>query len=87
MFLGAGAIIGHMVAEKYTAAGYKVAVVSRSCNSVPSIIGALSLAGDFKKPKTIDKVFEEVRKMPGDPSVVVYNGIRVEYLLHGLCDR
>ncbi len=73
--LGAGANVGHRVAERFTTAGYKVAVVSRSGNSVPSTIAALSLSADFTNPKTVHQVFEKVREKLGEPSVVVYNGM------------
>ena len=75
--LGAGPNVGNKVAERFTAAGYKVAVVSRSGKSIPTTIAALSLSADFKNPKIVHGVFEEVRKKLGEPSVVVYNGSRI----------
>jgi len=72
--LGAGPNIGTRVAERFTSAGYKVAVASRSGKSVPSSTAALSIAADLTDPEKVNSTFEEVRKTLGEPSVVVYNG-------------
>ncbi len=80
--LGAGPNVGNKVAERFTAAGYKVAVLSRSGKSIPTTIAALSLSADFKNPKIVHGIFEEVRKKLGEPSVVVYNGMRIAESVH-----
>jgi len=72
--LGAGPNIGTKVAERFTSAAYKVAVVSRSGKSVPPSTAALSIAADLTDPDKVHSIFEEVRKKLGEPSVVVYNG-------------
>ena len=77
--LGVGAKVGQKVAERFTAAGYTVAVFSRSSNGVSSTIATLSLSADFTNPKTAKEVFEQGRKKLGKPSVVIYNGTRVAY--------
>ncbi|MCJ1254008.1 hypothetical protein MMC24_001822 [Lignoscripta atroalba] len=77
MILGAGPGVGTKVAQRFSAAGYKVAVVSRSGKSVGTNIAALSLPADFSEPKSVHSVFEEVRKQLGQPSVVVYNAAAI----------
>jgi NAD(P)-dependent dehydrogenase (short-subunit alcohol dehydrogenase family) len=72
--LGAGPNVGTKVAERFTSAGYKVAVVSRSGKSVPSSTAALSIAADLAAPEKVHSTFKEVREKLGEPSVVVYNG-------------
>jgi NAD(P)-dependent dehydrogenase (short-subunit alcohol dehydrogenase family) len=72
--LGAGPNVGSKVAERFTSAGYKVAVASRSGKTVPSSTAALSIATDLTDPEKVNSTFEEVRKKLGEPSVVVYNG-------------
>ena len=74
--LGAGANIGHKVTGRFTAAGYKVAVISRSGDSVPSVIATMSLSADFTDSRTIHEVFEEIRGKLGEQSVLIYNGRR-----------
>ena len=74
MVLGAGPNVGTKVAERFTSAGYKVAVVSRSGKSVPPSIAALSVAADLTDPLGVRSTFEQVREKLGEPSVVVYNG-------------
>lgn len=85
--LGAGPNVGNKVAERFTAAGYKVAVISRSGKSIPTTIAALSLIADFTNPKTVHGVFEEVREKLGEPSVVVYNGMRVAESIHPFFEK
>jgi NAD(P)-dependent dehydrogenase (short-subunit alcohol dehydrogenase family) len=74
LILGAGPNVGIKTAQKFTSAGYRVAVASRTGATVPSSTAALSIAADFANPSSIHGIFEEVRSKLGQPSVVVYNG-------------
>lgn len=75
LVLGAGKNIGQSLGYTFKAAGYKVALVSRSAvdgETTPE--GFLTVKADFTKPATIPSVFEAVKaKLGGPPNVVVYN--------------
>ena len=71
--------MGQKVAERFTANGYKVAVISRSGETVPSTVATLSLLANFPNRKTVHDVFKQVREKLGEPSVVIYNGMRLAY--------
>ena len=73
---GAGANVGAKVAQQFTSNGYKVAAVSRSGKGLDASSAALSITANLTDPKAIHGVFEEVRSKLGEPSVVVYNGMK-----------
>ena len=74
LILGSGPNVGSHVAERFAAAGYKVAVVSRSGKHPDPSTVALSIVADLVDPMAVRKVFAEVRAQLGEPSVVNYNG-------------
>lgn len=73
LILGAGPNIGASVAEQFAAKGYKVVLTSRKVpeNANPSFS---HIKGDLSQPKSVVDIFTQVRKLHGEPSVVVYNG-------------
>jgi len=73
LILGAGQNIGLGVAQAFKAAGYKIAVASRSTPANISEATDLSIKADFTVPESIESVFSKVKQELGEPSVVVYN--------------
>ena len=84
LILGAGANIGHPVGRAFAAKGYKIALVARSLAEEDSSSGQLHIQSDFGDAESVVKVFAKVEAQLGLPSVVVYNGISVIYLLPGI---
>jgi NAD(P)-dependent dehydrogenase (short-subunit alcohol dehydrogenase family) len=78
LIIGAGPNIGLGAAKAFAAAGYKVALASRSKAS--DLYKHFSF--DASKPETVPQLFEGVRKELGDPKVVIYNGN--SYLIHAV---
>lgn len=77
LILGSGPNVGSHVAQRFAAAGYKVAVVSRSGKHPdPSTVG-LTIVADLVDPTAVQNAFEKVRAKLGEPSVVNYNGRNV----------
>lgn len=81
LVLGAGRNIGTGVAARFGAAGYSVAVVSRSFPSPPSPdpqTGYFRIRADLSRPDDVKGAFAEVKKQFGaPPRVVVYNAANV----------
>ncbi|KAI0386953.1 NAD(P)-binding protein [Hypomontagnella monticulosa] len=71
--IGAGPNVGKATAEVFSAAGYKVALASRS-NQVGGNYRHYTF--DATKPDDLPAVFEQVEKDVGIPSVVVYNAAK-----------
>lgn len=78
LVLGAGGNIGAAVARRFTAAGWRVALVSRSAAPVA---GAVSIKGDLTDPSSLPSIFAAVKAaLPAGsaaPSLVVYNAANV----------
>lgn len=74
LILGAGPNIGASVAEEFASKGYKVVLTSRKIaeNANPSFS---HIKGDLSQPNSVVDVFTQVRKLYGEPGVVVYNGM------------
>lgn len=79
LVLGAGKNIGQSLANGFKAAGYQVALVSRSAvDSQITPEGFLTIKGDLKNPASILAIFETVKsKLGGPPTTVVYNAMAV----------
>lgn len=74
LILGSGPRVGAATAERFAAAGYSVAVASRSASGGQTAEGYLSVKTDLSKPSSITAVFGAVKAEFGSPpSVVVYN--------------
>ncbi|KAI1305614.1 hypothetical protein F5Y03DRAFT_394799 [Xylaria venustula] len=71
LIIGAGERIGRESAEKLAAAGYKVAVTSRTQKLDSSKFPFFEF--DAAEPTQISVLFEKVRKEVGVPEVVIYN--------------
>lgn len=78
LILGAGPRIGLATAETFAAAGYSVALASRSAKNTSPY---KHFAFDASKPESIPKLFADVRKAVGIPRVIIYNGERSLLLL------
>jgi hypothetical protein len=77
LILGSGANLGSRVADRLRSDGYRVATVSRSkATDKDDEEDALTLKADFADPKEVESVFATVREVWGEPSVVVYNGMK-----------
>lgn len=74
LILGSGPNVGAHVAERFNAAGYEVAVVSRSGKHPDPKTVALTIKADLVDPAAVREAFEEVRAKLGEPNVVIYNG-------------
>lgn len=76
LILGAGKGVGHSVAAKLIAEGYKVAAASRNPNEATAKeIGFHPVKLDLSEPEQVPKAFADVEKtFGGFPTVVVYNG-------------
>lgn len=73
LILGSGPNIGANVANEFAANGYKVVITSRNPPKDEDS-SKLYVKGDLSEPKSVDDIFSQVRKLAGEPSVVVYNG-------------
>jgi len=84
LVLGAGNNVGLRAASYFAKQGFRVAVVSRSISARdhPSYF---TLNADLSDPRSVDTVFEQVRRKLGEPNVVIYNAVvyprAVEHLL------
>lgn len=75
LLLGYGPNIGHAIAARFAAQGYKIAIASRSLGDEKfNEAGWLQLHVDLSYPETVPAVFSKVADKFGVPSVVVYNG-------------
>ncbi|KAJ3568941.1 hypothetical protein NPX13_g6246 [Xylaria arbuscula] len=72
LIIGVGEAVGRASAEKFAAAGYKVAVASRSQRLDPAKFPFFKF--DAAEPTHVASLFEKVSKEVGVPSVVIYNG-------------
>ncbi|KAI1505801.1 putative short chain type dehydrogenase [Biscogniauxia marginata] len=70
LILGAGPNIGQATAETFAAAGFQVAVASRSPKLDPKF---RHFVFDASNPETVPALFEQVSSAVGVPSVVIYN--------------
>lgn len=70
--IGAGPNIGKASAEVFSAAGFQVALASRT-NKVGGNYRHYTF--DATKPDDLPAIFDQVWKDLGIPSVVIYNGI------------
>ncbi|KAI0525379.1 hypothetical protein F5B22DRAFT_642397 [Xylaria bambusicola] len=75
LIIGAGEAVGRASAEKFAAAGYEVAVASRSQKLDPAKFPFFKF--DATDPTQIVSLFEKVHKEVGVPSVVIYNAAAV----------
>ncbi|AEO67133.1 75b3929b-a0a2-4b1a-b665-7db53caa5a2e [Thermothielavioides terrestris] len=75
LVLGAGKNIGQSLGRGFKAAGYKVALVSRSAaDGQTTAEGFLTLRADLSNHASVPPLFEAVKKkLGGPPTVVVYN--------------
>jgi len=73
LILGAGPNIGASVAKGFAAKGYKVVLTSRKAPKDADSSYSY-VQGDLSEPKSVVDIFSRVRKLHGEPSVVVYNG-------------
>lgn len=73
LILGAGPNIGASVAEEFSSKGYKVVLTSRKR---PEAVNPtyVDIQGDLSNPQSVVDIFAQVRKLYGEPSVVIYNG-------------
>ncbi|KAH8121205.1 hypothetical protein FP744_10001965 [Trichoderma asperellum] len=78
LILGSGPNIGASVAEEFASKGYKVILTSRKVpeNANPSFF---HIKGDLSQPNSVVDVLTKVRKLHGEPSVVVYNAGAVSF--------
>jgi NAD(P)-dependent dehydrogenase (short-subunit alcohol dehydrogenase family) len=81
LILGAGPNIGQSVVRKFASKGYKVALASRSLKESNSTDDELHIPSDFTKPGDITNAFDKVKEVFGIPSVVVYNGELLIFLI------
>ena len=72
LIIGAGSRVGQATADAFAAAGYTIAVASRS-GKIGSKYKHFTF--DASKPETVRDLFSEVRRTTGIPSVVIYNGM------------
>lgn len=73
LLLGAGSNIGQSVANKFEAAGYRVAVAARRQQDKQISSDRWSYNADLSRPESVAGVFDKVSRDVGVPSVVIYN--------------
>ncbi|KAF5872154.1 putative uncharacterized oxidoreductase protein [Botrytis fragariae] len=74
LILGGGPNIGLNIARVFSSKGsYKTVIVSRNPKEELIKEADLSLQADFTDPKSIKRIFDEVKQKFGVPNVVVYN--------------
>ncbi|KAI1429616.1 hypothetical protein F5Y12DRAFT_414216 [Xylaria sp. FL1777] len=71
LIIGVGEAVGRASAEKFAAAGYKVAVASRTQRLDSSKFPFFQF--DAAEPTHVPALFEKVHKQVGIPEVVIYN--------------
>lgn len=79
LIIGVGAAVGTAAAAKFAAAGYKVAVASRTQRLDPSKFPFFEF--DAAELTKVPALFQKVRQEVGVPEVVIYNGM---YLLESI---
>lgn len=83
LILGAGANIGRLSAMAFKAAGFKIAIASRSLTDGVNDDGWLTLCLDLGISHDIQSVFDKVKlHFDQAPNVVIYNG---QPLIANLC--
>lgn len=75
LIFGYGPNVGFSTAEAFQTKGYKLAVVSRSTVPMDGGKDYLYIRADLSDPSSVEKIFSQVRKELGHPSIVIYNGI------------
>ncbi|THV53626.1 hypothetical protein BGAL_0046g00320 [Botrytis galanthina] len=74
LILGGGPNIGLNIARVFSSKGsYKTVIVSRNPKEELIKAADLSLQADFTDPRSIKRIFDEVKQNFGVPNVVVYN--------------
>jgi NAD(P)-dependent dehydrogenase (short-subunit alcohol dehydrogenase family) len=73
LILGAGANIGKSLVHKFSSAGFKVAIASRTLNPELSKLVDHSAKANFSTPSSIKFIFEKVKSEIGVPNVVIHN--------------
>lgn len=78
LVLGAGPNIGKAISIKFHAAGYAIALASRSIPDGPTPEGHFGIKVDLSSPNSIPSVFAKVKQALGSaPNTVVYNAANV----------
>lgn len=78
LIIGVGAAVGTASAKAFAAAGYKVAVASRTQRLDPSQFPFFEF--DAAEPSQVPALFKKVREQVGIPDVVIYNGMHLVVL-------
>jgi NAD(P)-dependent dehydrogenase (short-subunit alcohol dehydrogenase family) len=73
LIIGVGAAVGTATAKKFAAAGYKVAVASRTQRLDPSKFPFFEF--DAAEVTQVPGLFKKVHQEVGVPEVVIYNGM------------
>lgn len=71
--------MGTSIVKAFTAAGYRIATVSRTTARESDTDQKIHIQGDFANLDGVTSIFQSVRKRLGEPSVVVYNGPQTDY--------
>jgi len=77
LLIGVGGGVGRATIATFAAAGYKVAVASRTERFDSSKYPFFKF--DAAGPTQLPEVFEKVHKEVGIPSVVLYNGMKLHF--------
>ncbi|KAJ2974017.1 hypothetical protein NUW58_g8794 [Xylaria curta] len=84
LIIGAGAAVGKLSAEAFAAAGYKVAVASRTQRFDPAKFPFFEF--DAAEPTHLPALFKKVHQEVGVPDVVIYNAYASLRGDHGVLD-
>lgn len=82
LIIGVGSAVGTASAKAFAAAGYKVAVASRTQRLDSSQFPFFEF--DAAEPSQVPVLFKKVREQVGIPDVVIYNGMYLVVLLQSL---
>lgn len=73
LIFGAGGNTGLAVLNKFRQGGYKTASVARNPSDALKSASDKSYQADLSEPSNVERIFREVEKDLGQPTVVIYN--------------
>ncbi len=72
--VGGGPRIGHAVASKFAAEGYRVALGRQNIDASAGLQNVTPVTVDVTNIHSVEKAFMKVEEELGVPDVVIYNG-------------
>lgn len=79
LIFGAGGNTGLAVLKKFKAGGYRTAAVARNPSDALKAASDKIYPADLTQPENVERIFREVEKDIGQPTVVVYNAYGIHF--------